>query len=343
MHDKQKENSFKLTALWFSQVFLVLVELLAFYRYANLFLTPYFLGISLLIIGNTHKLNLDIEDYELRLPVMPVASVYMSLYSALLIFYILTGFEYFRLFQAIIYALGLFLVLFVLNLIFSKNPRTWFIFAITNTVFSIFFILFYIIDYKAELVDIFFVKLIAYFFMMLILSYYLVIGYLLILGQLSFYPEATVEGVINENKTRLIEEEEAKKNKAKTKLDNADTDKLLHLKFDTDRAKQILEYFENSSAFLDRNFSFDNLLEDLKMSAQDLRELMQDELNVNFYTLIGYFRVKHAIALMQTEPDYITLAAIMRASGFKTRSSFVSHFKQNTGLTPSDYRKILES
>jgi AraC-like DNA-binding protein len=51
-------------------------------------------------------------------------------------------------------------------------------------------------------------------------------------------------------------------------------------------------------------------------------------------------RMEYAVTLLKERPE-LTIAAIADMSGVKSVTTFVNHFKETYGITPSDYRSSL--
>jgi len=77
-----------------------------------------------------------------------------------------------------------------------------------------------------------------------------------------------------------------------------------------------------------------------------LSESIRKNFNQNFRGLINIYRVKESQELMKvykTEKGFIDLDNIARESGFSSYTTFFRVFKQETGISPSDYSKKLSN
>lgn len=99
-------------------------------------------------------------------------------------------------------------------------------------------------------------------------------------------------------------------------------------------------FFKNRTAYTNPSFSLEDLAQQLNTSTREVSTYLNKEHKMNFYQLVGQYRVHYAVKCMEERPNY-TLEAIMEESGFGSYSSFVSHFKQVKGVAPSNYRKLL--
>jgi len=75
-------------------------------------------------------------------------------------------------------------------------------------------------------------------------------------------------------------------------------------------------------------------------TTQNVSAVLNTKLGKTFYEYVTWFRVQEAERLLR-DPNLenLSLEAIGTDSGFKSRSSFYSAFKNATGLTPGEYRR----
>jgi len=110
-----------------------------------------------------------------------------------------------------------------------------------------------------------------------------------------------------------------------------------------DEIEQLLTYLKEHKPYLTRNLTLQDVANEMNMPAYRLSEIINTQLNKNFFTLINDMRieeVKHRISSKTYEN--LTLSAIGFDSGFNSKSSFHSLFKKYTNMTPSQYKKSLE-
>jgi AraC-like DNA-binding protein len=103
----------------------------------------------------------------------------------------------------------------------------------------------------------------------------------------------------------------------------------------------IQSYFKIKKGHLDSEFNLDRLSSDLNISKVKITQSLNVELKTNFYQYINSLRVEEAKRLIDKKQD-ANFVTIGYESGFKNKSTFYKYFKQITGATPSDYKKILE-
>lgn len=76
----------------------------------------------------------------------------------------------------------------------------------------------------------------------------------------------------------------------------------------------------------------------LFITPHQLSEFVNDCMGMNFSSYINQFRVEEAKSLLVEKPKESTLAIGFQV-GFGSKQSFNATFKQQTGMTPSEYRK----
>lgn len=103
----------------------------------------------------------------------------------------------------------------------------------------------------------------------------------------------------------------------------------------------VQSYFKTKKGHLDSEFNLDKLSSDLNISKVKITQALNVELKTNFYQYINSLRVEEAKRLIDKKQD-ANFVTIGYESGFKNKSTFYKYFKQITGATPSDYKKVLE-
>ncbi len=90
--------------------------------------------------------------------------------------------------------------------------------------------------------------------------------------------------------------------------------------------------------FKDMELSLVTLSAQLMVTPQQLSEILNERLRMNFRRYLNNFRVREAERLLLERPD-ASVIEIAFEVGFNSKASFNEHFLAQTGLTPSDYRK----
>ena len=100
----------------------------------------------------------------------------------------------------------------------------------------------------------------------------------------------------------------------------------------------ILKYLEENKPFLNYDFKISDIALDLKVPQNHVSYCITYLMETKFSKLKSELRIKHAINLLEKGSNSkLTIEAIGKKSGFKTRSNFYSTFKEEIGFTPSEY------
>ncbi len=108
--------------------------------------------------------------------------------------------------------------------------------------------------------------------------------------------------------------------------------------------RKLEECMEKEKPFLDRELSIFDLSRQLDIPRHFLSEVINEHMGKNFYTLVNDYRIEEVKRRLQ-DPEYskLTILAIAYDSGFNSKSSFNTIFKERTGMTPSEYLKQVSS
>lgn len=89
------------------------------------------------------------------------------------------------------------------------------------------------------------------------------------------------------------------------------------------------------------DFSLAKMAEMVGCNAKYLSQVINDEFGCNFNMFINKYRISEAARRLNDTGEWsrLTIEGIANSVGFRSRSTFVSMFKQFTGTTPSEYRR----
>ncbi len=91
--------------------------------------------------------------------------------------------------------------------------------------------------------------------------------------------------------------------------------------------------------FLRNNLSLRDLSNEVGMSVNEVREILNEKLEVTFFKFISGYKVNEAKQLLtNTREDQFSISTIAAKSGFNTNASFGTIFKQHTNMSPEEYR-----
>ncbi|MBN2681993.1 MAG: tetratricopeptide repeat protein [Bacteroidales bacterium] len=170
----------------------------------------------------------------------------------------------------------------------------------------------------------------------------LVVGIMsIILGILYFQKRKAWLNLVKINKEALENEDCPKlesEDFQKYKGSNLDEDKIHSLK------NEILVLMEEEKFYLNKNFSIEEMARVLETNRQYVSQIINEKFGKNFNNFINEYRIKEARRLLANDTKNIyTIEGIAQEVGFNSRTSFISAFKKYTGVTPSFFKRNINS
>lgn len=104
-------------------------------------------------------------------------------------------------------------------------------------------------------------------------------------------------------------------------------------------AQRIRETMEEDRMYLEEDLSLATLAGALGVPAYVVSHVINREFEGNFFSVVNRYRVSFASELLQ-DPDFAkeTVLTIGFRAGFNSKAAFNRVFKEQTGLTPTEYR-----
>ena len=129
-------------------------------------------------------------------------------------------------------------------------------------------------------------------------------------------------------------------------VDKKDTEKYTKSGLKDNLAEKYLEklisYMEKNKPFLERDLSIHDLSLLTGIPRHHITQVLNEKYKRNFFTFTNEYRVKEVIErLKDPKFNHYTILAIAYDSGFNSKTTFNSIFKNQTGLTPSEFREKL--
>jgi AraC-like DNA-binding protein len=104
--------------------------------------------------------------------------------------------------------------------------------------------------------------------------------------------------------------------------------------------KRIVAYLETEKPYVNVSFSVHDLSQALNIPHVRVTTCFNKELNTSFPSYRNKLRVAHAISLLRAGAHLTTsIEGIAERSGFKSKSIFYAAFKEEYGVTPTDWMK----
>lgn len=157
-----------------------------------------------------------------------------------------------------------------------------------------------------------------------------IMGYYGIKQQIIFVP--STRNMKNPEKSNISSSSnEIKKQYLKSVLSKEDSQNHLN---------RLQNYMKEERPYLNGKLSLKEVAEYLDISHNHLSQVINENLNKNFFDFVNVYRVDLVKEkMLDSSNKNITLLSIAYDSGFNSKSSFNSIFKKITGLTPSQYLK----
>jgi len=106
--------------------------------------------------------------------------------------------------------------------------------------------------------------------------------------------------------------------------------------------KMVFQYLKNKKPYLNPDYSLQMMAEDLNISRHKLSEAINNGQKKNFYKLINEYRVEEVKEMLVNSAfSHYTVLGIGLECGFNSKTSFNRIFKEETGLTPTEYKRTI--
>jgi len=111
--------------------------------------------------------------------------------------------------------------------------------------------------------------------------------------------------------------------------------------YDIQKVKIDIErIFKTDKPYLKPDFSLEELANLLRIPKHHLSQILNSEMNTNFYNLVNQSRIALSIEKIKQHTLLgLTIEGIGYECGFSSKSSFFNNFKKIVGLTPGQYIK----
>lgn len=107
--------------------------------------------------------------------------------------------------------------------------------------------------------------------------------------------------------------------------------------------EEIERLFENEKSYRDPLLTRDTVAEAIRSNSTYITRAISECYNCGFKQFINNYRIHEAIRILSNPQDDTPIKAIGSMIGFSSATSFYSHFKAATGMTPAVYRETVIS
>jgi len=105
---------------------------------------------------------------------------------------------------------------------------------------------------------------------------------------------------------------------------------------------KLKKYMIEGKPFLNPSLTIQDVSKDVGIPVRDLSVLINHKLEQHFYDFVNTYRIEEAMDILKdVTKSKVTVLEILYEVGFNSKSSFNTAFKKHTGVTPTDYRKVL--
>jgi AraC-like DNA-binding protein len=106
--------------------------------------------------------------------------------------------------------------------------------------------------------------------------------------------------------------------------------------------QQLEQAMAQRQLYLRSSLTLAELAAELGHSGNELSQVINSRSGGNFFEYVNRYRVEQAKALL-AQPQYQEqkMLAIALDAGFNSQSTFYTHFRKHTGVTPRQYRQQL--
>lgn len=132
-------------------------------------------------------------------------------------------------------------------------------------------------------------------------------------------------------------------------LSNPDNNKYVASMLSEEEKEKIVDLLENmmqtKKLFLNPELKITDIASEVSLPRRQISQAVNEKLNDNFYNYVNRYRIGEAKRLLEdTKFNQFSIEGIAHQSGFKSRSSFYTAFKNETGVTPNQFRgKVFSS
>lgn len=176
-----------------------------------------------------------------------------------------------------------------------------------------------------------------------IMDYAVFVGFIILLFCIGYWGYKQ-ERIFSKND--LFETEIPEKGQGKAKKPVVANEQVGEKISDTDNENinQLLTLMETKKPYLDPELNIGTLANDLKIHSYVLSKNINSILHLNFFEFVNGYRVDEFKRLCDDSKNKnFSILALALDAGFNSKASFNRIFKNNTGQTPSEFRKLRET
>ncbi len=102
--------------------------------------------------------------------------------------------------------------------------------------------------------------------------------------------------------------------------------------------KLLLNHMREQRPYLEQEITIKKLSDQLNVSAEYLSEIINTDLNKNFFDFINHYRIEAFKTQFKNEKNKnLTIIGIANDCGFNSKAAFYRAFNKNVGMSPTEY------
>ena len=102
----------------------------------------------------------------------------------------------------------------------------------------------------------------------------------------------------------------------------------------------LVDHMEKNKPYVDPHLTLSILAGQLKINGRKLSEVIKSASGKNFNQFVNMFRIENAMEMLRNPKfDNLSILGIANESGFKSKATFNTRFKEYANMTPSDFKK----
>lgn len=145
--------------------------------------------------------------------------------------------------------------------------------------------------------------------------------------------------IVNQQRGSLRTEDELRARIIQLEAEGSKTRPLLNEKQRQNIINELEMLMQEEHLFTDPLLTREKVAERLGTNTSYLSRSISEHYNMSFTQLVNSFRIKEAIRILSNPQDKTPLKAVGLMVGYSSPTSFYTHFKEATGMTPAIYRR----
>ncbi len=105
-----------------------------------------------------------------------------------------------------------------------------------------------------------------------------------------------------------------------------------------DLGRRLESIMRDEKIFCDEDLTLKRLADNLEVTSHQLSEFLNVKIGKSFKTFVNSYRVREALSLIESGKNR-NILNIAFSSGFNSKTAFYKAFTEETGFTPTEYRK----